>query len=320
MNMNGILALVICAFGWSLGGVFIKHIDAGSFTIAGFRSLIAFIVLMGLNRSFPKFLIRKDNPLPSSDNVPSDVNSSDCAFSKTESKGVVDSRQTVYLWLSAICYSATMILYCLGNKMTTAANVIILQYTAPIWVVLFGPVLLHEKNHGLDYLTVAGVIGGMLVFFADSFFGQFSQGRSGTAFWGDILSALSGVTFAFSTIFLRKLKGNGGKQSFALAQMITFVVCLPFVLSEGLLSLESYIFLLLLGVLQMALPNYLYAVGLSKVRALSAVLISMIEPLMNPVWVAIFVHEVPSVTCLIGGVIIIGLIVTSEAVNAVRHK
>lgn len=303
--MNGELALVLAAIGWSTGGLFMKCIDAGSLTIAGLRSFVAFWGLLILTRRFPAFVIRQNQEIQNQ--------------TENHSKTPIDKKETFNLWASAISYAATMILFCFANKMTYAANAVLLQYTAPIYVVILSPLLLGEKNSKLDYLSVVGVIAGMVLFFADNLFGAKDE-TPPQVLLGNIIAIISGVVFALSTVFLRRCKASTSKSSFVLSQFITFVVCIPFVINEGLLDLKSIIFVILLGVVQMTLPNYFYAVGINKVRALSAILILMLEPLMNPVWVAIFAHEIPTVNCVIGGIIILIFVVGNDVLRIANRK
>lgn len=291
-NINGILALVLCGIGWSTGGIFMKNIDASSFTIASLRSLVAFVTLLVLTRKLPSFVVKFDEE--------SDENK----------KGKINKKATVDLWIGAISYAATMIMFCVANKMTYAANAVLLQYSEPIYIVLLSPLILGEKNSKFDYISVVGVIAGMILFFSDSIFGN--QIVNSRIIWGNIIAIISGVTFALTTMFMRKIRGDYSKSSFAISQLITFVACLPFVIKGGMLSGKSILFIILLGVVQMGIPNYMFALGIKKVRALSAVLISMIEPLMNPVWVAIFAREIPTVNCIIGGIIILLFVVGNQ--------
>lgn len=295
--MNGVLALALCGIGWSSAGIFMKYINASSFTIAGLRSLVAFFMLLILTRKLPKVVIR----------------------SGEDGKGKIDKKQTLNLWIAAVSYSATMILFCMANKMTYAANAVLLQYTEPIYIVMLSPILLGEKNSKIDYLCVVGVLGGMVLFFADSLFGN-SRSMTSTIFWGNIIAIISGVTFALTTMFLRRVQGDATKTSFMLSQIITFIFCIPFIIKNGWLDTKSIIFLILLGAIQMGLPNYLFAIGIGKVRALSAVLIEMIEPLMNPIWVALFYKEIPSWTCVLGGVIILLFVVGNQIMHTFKEK
>ena len=290
---EGAWALVICALGWSLGGVFLKYVSINSFAIAGLRSLFAFIAISLMSRTLPAF------------------------FVKDESSGKVDRAQTVVLWLSALSYAGTMITYVFGNKLTYAANVIFLEYTSPVWVILLSSILLGEKNRKIDYITFGGIVVGMLLFFADGLFEKHTGEFADTAVIGNIFGILSGVCYASTTLFQRK---QPSKDAFMLAQLITAAFGLPFVflMEGGMPDSRSLIFLLLLGFLQMGIPNIMYAIGIKKVTALSASLITMIEPLMNPVWVFLFVHEIPSVRCIAGGVIILGFILMREIISKKR--
>lgn len=305
---EGAWALVICALGWSLGGVFLKYVNVNSFAIAGLRSLFAFVVMASLSRYLPSFYV------------------------KDEATGKADKSQTVYLWLSAFSYAATMIMYVISNKLTYAANVIFLQYTSPVWVILFSAIILGEKNRKIDYITFAGIAVGMLLFFADSLMENQSGEFADTALLGNTIAALSGITWAATTLFQRKQQiliaqriretghapsHNTSRDAFMLAQIITALFGLPFIflMKDGVPDARSLLFLFLLGLLQMGIPNIMYSIGIIKVTALSASLITMIEPLMNPVWVFIFVQEIPTAKCILGGVIILGFIILREFVS-----
>jgi drug/metabolite transporter (DMT)-like permease len=279
---SGILSLAFCAFLWSTGGILVKLADWNSFAVASMRSCIAFITICLLLRRFPSFIVR-------------------------DSKNAVDRTATFFLYAAAVCYSLTMILYIAANKMTTAANTVLLEYTDPIYIILFGPLILGEKNRKSDYMTVAGVAVGMVLFFAD--------GLNGGNMAGNIVAMLSGITWGFCVIFMRKLRGTGSLNAFMISHIITFLFGLPFVFLSGIPSMLTMTSLLLLGVFQIGLPSILYARGINSVRALSASFISMIEPLMNPVWVLLFVHEVPSICSIIGGIIILGCIAFREVVQ-----
>lgn len=312
-KIDGAWAMVICAIGWSLAGVFMKYVNINSFTMAGFRSVFAFITIAALTRHLPRFVI------------------------KTET-GETDKKSTLYLWLAALNYAATMILFCLCNKLTYSANAVLLQYTNPAWIILLGPLLLGETNTRIDYVSIIGVVIGMLLFFAETIFGSLFVNASAasenivaavnpdTVTLGNILALVSGITFGLTTIFQRKLQlisqgnttnTNTAGDAFMIAQIITaaFGLIFVFTTNNGIPDKQSLLFLVLLGVVQMGIPNVAYTIGIKKVRALSASLITMLEPLMNPVWVFLFVHEVPSVFSIIGGIIILGCILLREIVN-----
>ncbi|MCQ2592481.1 MAG: DMT family transporter [Treponema sp.] len=323
MKIEGPWALVICALGWSLAGVFIKYVEINSFAMAGLRSLFAFITIAALSKRFPRFYIKTTNE---------------------NNQTVVDKKRTLYMWLAALAYASTMIMFCISNKLTYAANAVLLQYTNPAWIIILGPFLLGEKNSKLDYFAIIGIIIGMLLFFADNLFGAQSNEFADTVVLGNIIALISGITFGLTTILQRKQQmlqdkntsnaessssespnskassSNTSSDSFMIAQIITCLFGLPFMFlkGNGIPDLHSTLFLILLGVLQMGIPNIMYAIGIKKVRALSASLITMIEPLMNPIWVLIFVHEIPSWTCILGGLIILGCILGRETINIAK--
>lgn len=288
-HIEGVTAIVLCSFLWSTGGVFIKFIEASSLAIAGIRSTIALVIFMIALRKLPVFCVRTP-------------------------EGTTDKKRTLYLWLAGFFYAATMILYCIANKLTTAANTILLQYTNPLYIVIFSPIILKEKSSKYDYMTFAGVMIGVVLFFGD--------GVDGGKLLGNILAALSGVTFGFCTIFMRAQKGGGSANSFMLAHLMTALFGLPFLLIDNGAPADamSWIFVCLMGIFQMAFATLCYSRGIEKVSALSAGIITMIEPLMNPVWVMIFAHEIPGPMCMAGGAIILSCILIQEILTAKKKK
>ncbi len=279
--IDGPLALVICAVLWSTGGIFIKNIEWNGLAIAGIRSLISGTFMLLVTRQGIHFFVRDQN-------------------------GRRDNLSTILLWIAALSYALTMILFVVANKLTTSANAILLQYTCPIYIILLAPILTGEKNRASDYITVLGVMLGIILFFADGL-------ESGNQL-GNILAALSGLSYALATIFMRRCKGNSGG-AMALSHLITALVCLPFVIQSGMPSSKSAFFLLMVGTVSIGIPSILYSVGIKKVRALTASFITMLEPLLNPVWVIIFAGEVPSVKTILGGVLILGFIMIRSVVQ-----
>lgn len=306
-KLEGVPALVLCALLWSSGGILIKLVDWNPFAIAAARSIVAGLFISILLRRKPFFVVRTNTP---GTNGAKTAGNAIVAKKAAANKGTIDRHATLNLWLAGICYALTMILYVLGNKMTTAANTILLEYTSPIYIIMFGPAILGEKNKISDYISVVVVLCGMVLFF--------SEGLESGNMVGNIVAALSGVSFGFCTIFMRNQSPDRSINSFQLAHIITFVSCVPFAFVSGMPSGLSCLGLILLGIFQIGIPSLLYSVGLKNVRALTATFISMIEPLMNPVWVMIFDGETPSWQCLVGGSLILGCM----GVRAVlaRHK
>jgi len=240
---NGILFLFLAGLFWSSGGVFLKFVNCDSFTTAGIRSFFALLTMTVLMRRFPKFTV------------------------KTESRKI-DLKNTIYMWLGGIFYSLTMILFVFANKYTTAANAVLLQYTSPIYVIFLSPLLLKEKNSKADLIAVTGVIFGMILFFAEGL-------ETGNIF-GNLLAIGSGICYSMLPIFMRKGTVNYSKDVFLLSHLITAAASIPFFIISIKPDPVSWVFLFLLGFIQIGIPSLLYSAGVSKVRALTAALIVMI--------------------------------------------
>lgn len=201
----------------------------------------------------------------------------------------------------AIFYAVTMISFVCANKLTTAANAIILQYTAPIYVAILGSWLLKEKVKASDWMIILIAISGICLFFIDKV-------STGTLL-GNILALFSGISFAFMIIFLRMQKDSHPISSVFLGNILTAVLMLPFAFHDIPADHTSWIALLLLGILQLGLPYILYSIAIKYATALEAVMIPFIEPILNPLWVLIFLGETPTQWAIIGGAVVIASLV-----------
>lgn len=211
--------------------------------------------------------------------------------------------------VGAIGYAACTISFCVATKLTTAANAILLQYTAPVWVALFGAWFLGERATGADWLTIAVVLGGMTLFFADSL--------ELTAFLGNSIAVISGVFFAAMTIALRKQKDGSPVESIILGNLLAFLIGLPWIIRAPALDYAGWFALGTLGVVQLGISYWLYARAIRHVTALEAVLIPVIEPILNPVWVLLMMGEQPSKLALVGGAVVLTA-VTLRALASIR--
>lgn len=200
---------------------------------------------------------------------------------------------------AALAYTGTVIFFVLANKATTAANAIFLQYTAPIYVAFLSSWLLKEKTRILDWVTVFIVIGGMALFFLDNL--------SSTGVLGNIFAVASGVFFALQVIFLRMQKDGSPWESVYLGNIFTAIIGLPF-LFLAWPNTSGWVDLLILGVVQLGIPYILYTKAIKHTSALEAILIPVIEPILNPLWVVMFVGEIPGPWSLIGGFIVLAAI------------
>lgn len=260
-HKKAVLFLIITAVLWSLGGVLIKWVPLSPLAIAGMRSLISFLFIMIAFR--PKL-----------------------KFSGIKIAG-------------GFTYASVVILFVIANKMTTAANAILLQYTAPVYVALFGYWFLKEKITRTDWISIILVLCGMVLFFLD----KLSEGNM----LGNVIAILSGVSFAWLVLLLRKQKDESPLDSVIWGNLITAVICAPFAIGSHI-DHQGWIGLLLLGVVQLGLPYVLYAWAIRHVTAIEAILVPVIEPLLNPVWVLIFLNETPGFWSITGGIIVLGAI------------
>jgi drug/metabolite transporter (DMT)-like permease len=254
MNRPHVL-LVLTAVLWSLGGLFIKLTDWNALSVAGARSAIAAGVVWLL--------------LP---------------------HGKI--RLTKVVLAGALAYSATVITFVAATKWTTAANAIFLQFTAPLYVAVFGSYFLGEKTSKSDWARMGLAQVGILLFFID--------GLSWGGTTGNLLGLLSGFAFACLILLLRKQKDANPIDSVLIGNLLTAAICLPFMFGP-LPSMKTVLAIVFLGVFQLGLSYVLYTSAIKHVRALPAVLIGMIEPVLNPIWVLIVLGEKPRVLALIGG-------------------
>ena len=273
-HSRSVLLLVCAALCWSLGGLLIKSVSWPPLAVAGGRGLIAALFLLATNRGL-RF-----------------------HFSRVQ-------------LLGALGYAACTVIFCVATKLTTAANAILLQYTAPVWIALFGAWFLGERATRADWCTIAVVLGGMTLFFADSLELDHALGNA--------LAVVSGVCFAAMTIALRKQTDTSASESIILGNLLAFAVGLPWIVGAPALPPTGWLALALLGVVQLGVSYWLYARAIKHVTALEAVLIPVIEPLLNPVWVLLAIGEKPSRLALVGGAIVLAA-VTLRAAAAVRAK
>ncbi|MBF0480332.1 MAG: DMT family transporter [Desulfovibrionaceae bacterium] len=251
--------LAFTALLWSLAGVCIKAVNLSGPAIAGIRSAIAFVFLFAI--------MPKTRPV----------------WSKNCLAG-------------AACYALTMLTFVTATKLTTAANAILLQYTAPFYVAVAAPRLLGETTRKADWLTLAAAFGGMTLFFMGDL--------SGDGLLGNILAIVSGLSFAGLAVFLRGQKDASPWHSVLLGNALTAAVCLPFCLQTAP-GPSDWLVLAFLGVVQTGLSYYLYSLAIKHVRALDALLVPIVEPVLNPAWVLLVHGEQPSPQAVLGGAIVL---------------
>ena len=201
-----------------------------------------------------------------------------------------------YVIGGAICYAAFNYCFITSTTLTSSAIAIMMQYTAPIYVALLSWLFLRERVGWADIISVGFVFLGMIFFFLDS--------NSGGSLKGNIVSIFNGITFAGISIFLRLQKDGNPALSMYLGNVISAVAGLPIMWNAGMPDTISLLFLLLAGLL-VAVSYTLYAKASTGLSALETVLIPISDPVMNPVWVFLFLDERPGALTIVGAAVIL---------------
>jgi len=186
---------------------------------------------------------------------------------------------------------------------------VLLQYTAPVWVALLGAWALGERPTRADKIAIAVTLGGMLLFFADRL--------DLTHAFGNLVGIASGVCFAAMAILMRLQKNASPLESIILGNVLAFALGVPAMLGAPLPSPRGLVALAFLGVVQLGVAYHFYARAIRHITALEAVLIPVIEPVLNPIWVLLLVDEKPGPLAIAGGLIVLAA-VTWRAASSVR--
>ncbi|MCI8623096.1 MAG: EamA family transporter [Provencibacterium sp.] len=261
---RGPLLLVFTAVLWSFAGIAVKFISWSPLTIACLRGLLAAAVIGMLNwRQF--------------------------------------TRPTPTVWLGALALFATSTVFILCNRLTTAANAIVLQYTAPVFVILLSALFLKMRPTRLDIFTVVLTFFGIVLFFID----HLGHG----ALLGDCLALGTGLSFGLVFI-ANSMRGANPILSSFLGNLLSGLL-LPFIFQDtAFRSAEpvEWLVILLMGVFQMGLSYVLFSKGMELTPPVKASVICAIEPVLNPVWVFLLMGERPGVVAILGIVVVISTI------------
>ena len=262
------LEVLAAAALFSSGGALIKLVSFGGWQVASFRSAVAAVTL---------FLLMRE----------------------------VRRRPPVRVLGIGFAYAATLILFVLANKLTTSASAIFLQSTAPLYVLLLSPWLLHEKIRARDVVFMVTLAAGLGLFFVG--FDPVSATAPNPKL-GNVLALASGVTWALTIMGLRAL-GRGGESwgpaSAFWGNVFAALVCLPMALPLAPARPTDWFFLVCLGVFQIAIAYFFLIRGIEKVSAFEASLLLLLEPVLNPVWAWLVHGERPGGWSIAGGAVIL---------------
>jgi drug/metabolite transporter (DMT)-like permease len=276
-SWKGPMFILSAAVLWSAAGLGIKSLALPAMATAGFRSAFSLPVIAAFGSgSFRLALLKRPAVLA-----------------------------------TAVAYCLTICLFVAANRMTTAANAILLQYSSPVWVSLLSYPVLREKPHRRE-LTVAGVcLAGLGVFFL----GRLDP----RGLVGMILALGSGLAMACLVMGLRH-EGRRGEESATgpvviFGNLLCVVVGLPFMVATlPVMTNRDWLLLALLGTFQLGLAYVLFSAGLRRVPALRATVLGLIEPLLNPLWVAIGAGEYPGLATVAGGTVVLGCLVVDTLI------
>jgi len=197
---------------------------------------------------------------------------------------------------AVLSYGACLTTFVVATKLTTAANAIFLQYAGVIWVLLLSPIVLREPMRRRDVIAIVGAMCGMALFFVGRFE---TRGMTGNA-----MALLSSFFFATMILALRR-NHEGSRAAVTWGNVVLALALLPFVANDLALTAKSLLALLFLGIFQIGLAYACFVKGLQHVTATQASLTGMLEPVMNPIWVLLFLGERPSTFAIAGGVIVL---------------
>ena len=274
---KAILQMLLCATMWSTAGIFIKLIPWNPFVIAGWRSLIsAGTVLLFFKLWKIKF------------------------------------RFNFRSVLMGLTMCLTFFSFVLANKLTTAANAIVLQFTAPLFLMIFSAIIFHEKFQRSDLLAVIFTMGGIALFFFDKL--------GAGLLIGNCVAIMAGAFMAGMFLIIGKSDDDVKMGGMLLGHLFTAVIGIPvmfFVPTPA--STPAVLCILALGIIQLGIPYILLTISSKNCPPLACALLGAVEPLLNPVWVFIFNGEKPGTFALVGGAVVI-TVITLWCINQSKQQ
>lgn len=255
--------MLICAALWSIAGIFMKLLPWNGFAVASLRSLFAGLTI--------------------------------AAYMLFSGRKLEVSRKTL---ISGMMTGCVYTCFACANKLTTAANAIVLQFTSPVFIVVFSAIFFRKKINRLEIITVLLTLAGIALFFFDKL-------EPGYVL-GNLVAIAAGMFMAGMFMTVGNLEGDARFTAILFGQCFTFIIGLPFVLiTHPVLNSLTVGVVAILGVFQLGIAYILYIKASDSCPPLACCLLGGLEPLLNPVWVMIFDGETPGIFALIGGIIVI---------------
>ena len=269
---GAVIALFFTALLWSTGGLGFRLLSIqNGLAISGYRSFFAAIFFIAAYKSLPKF------------------------------------ENTRWFKAGIVAHSGATTFFVIANTLTTAANAVVLQYTAPIFVCLYLFFITKKKLPWRDIIAVGLIFSGICVFLLDSLTLQASPAMT----FGNIMAVFAGASFGMQAVVLRQT--SAPKNVFIFGCALNMIIALPFILQYPIESLFDLGILIYLGTIQVGLAYLLLSFAVPRVTPLELILIPAVEPILNPLWVFIFDGQAPSLLSAFGGVVIISTIIIWSA-------
>ena len=250
------------SFCFSLGGLLIKLIPWNPLAINGVRNLIASAVI-------GCFLIVTRHRL----------------------------KMNLTVLAGAVCMAGVTTFYTIANKLTSAGNAIVLQYTAPIWIIVLMYLFFGKKPGKREVTAIGIVLAGIVCFFF--------EGLTTGKIAGDLTALLSGFFYA-GVFMLNSFEKGDALSSMFFGQLLCGICLSPFVLGETVFTLPVLAAVFVLGTVQVGLAYILFSVGTAYTDPVTASILNAVEPILNPILVAVFYGERLGMLSVIGAAVVIG--------------
>ena len=263
-NKKGILFAAIAATSFSMGGLLVKLIPWGALSIISGRCVFSSLFIVAF------FIFNKQK--------------------------LVINKTTIF---GAVLVMLNMVTYVLANKLTTAANTIVLEYTAPVYIIIFNMIFLKQKPTKLKIFTVLFVLIGIVLVMAGSI------GVGGML--GNVVAAMNGVIYALS-MMNNDFEGGDSVSSTLMGHLMCMLVGLPSLINETNFSTNVLVYIVILGIFQAGLGYLMMALSTKYTDPLTVSLVAYIEPILNPIWVLVFYNEKISLLSVIGIVTVLSTI------------
>lgn len=277
LHRKGLIYISVTAFLWSSSGLFIKVLTLDAFQISFFRSSVAALTLVVIT------------------------------FLKYRKITFDFDYRTI---LASVFYSGILIFFVIANKLTTSANAIFLQFTAPIYLLFLEPLVLKTNFKKRDLITIIICTAGMALFFAE----KLEIG----SIYGNLIAICAGICFALFSLFIkwkRKLGNSNTIISVIYGNILVSLICLPLIFDGQMPTMAQSAVLLYMGAIQIGLSYFIFNIGIKYVSATESLIIAMLEAIFNPIWVFLGVREVPSFNAVTGGLIIFAAIIIHNLIS-----